>query len=237
MVKQERAARSRRSLVRAAAAHFDRDGYAGTSLSQVSKSAGISLGGLTFHFASKAELAEAVEEEGRAAAGAMLDRVGARSDPPLRMLVELTLELTREIEENDAVRAMMRLARERPGAPQWSAAWLPVAHDLVEQARDKGQLRSAARPDAVAALAVHLVSGAEMMSRRAAGPDAAQPPESAVSLLHRIWRLVLTGILTDREDISEVVPECVPECVPELRAPPEARRSRSADPALPATLP
>jgi AcrR family transcriptional regulator len=203
MVKQERAARSRRSLVRAAAAHFDRDGYAGTSLSQVSKSAGISLGGLTFHFSSKAELAEAVEEEGRSAAVATLDRLIASPDPPLRQLVGLTVELARQIEENDAVRAMMRLARERPGAPPWSAEWLPVARDLLQRAQDKGQLRSAARPEAVAALAVHLVSGAEMTARRGAGGEA---PERASEVLGRIWELVLTGILADREDAAEMVP-------------------------------
>ncbi|MEU8775853.1 TetR/AcrR family transcriptional regulator [Streptomyces sp. NPDC048606] len=202
MANQQRAVRSRGALVRAAAAHFDQDGYAGTSLSQISKSAGISVGGLTFHFKSKAELAEAVEEVGRADTRAALERVRARPGSALRRLVELTLELTRQIGRNAAVRATIRLERERPGAQPWSATWLPDAHALLRQAREDGGLLRGTDPEAVAALVVSLVSATEMASRRPTGP--AWSTEGAVTLLEDTWRLVLTGILADRENITEV---------------------------------
>ncbi|MGW0392206.1 TetR family transcriptional regulator [Streptomyces sp. NPDC003042] len=202
MAKQQRAVRSRDTLVRAAASHFDQYGYAGTSLSQISKSAGISVGGLTFHFKSKAELAEAVERAGRAETRAALDRVRALPGPALRRLVELTLELTRQIGRSTAVRATIRLERERPGAQPWSAVWLPAARELLRQARDDGGLLGGTDPEAVTALVVSLVSATEMASRSPTGP--AWSTEGAIALLESTWRLVLTGILADRESLLDV---------------------------------
>ncbi len=66
MKKKEQAARTRAVLVLAAANNFDRHGYDGTSLAAVCAEAGTTMGALTFHFRSKAVLAEAVADEGSA---------------------------------------------------------------------------------------------------------------------------------------------------------------------------
>ncbi|MFE5245028.1 MULTISPECIES: TetR/AcrR family transcriptional regulator [unclassified Streptomyces] len=191
-MKQERAARTRRTLLRAAATQFDRDGYAGTSLARVSKAAGISLGAVTFHFSSKADLADAVEDEGRAEVRAALQRLEARS-APLQHLAALTLELARLIEQEDTVRALLRLERERPGDASWTEIWLPTADGLLRRAYDSGDLRATAHPEAMSTLVVHLVAGAEIVLRRHRSAGTATP-ESAVDLLARIWQLVMTGI-------------------------------------------
>ncbi|MER7760765.1 TetR/AcrR family transcriptional regulator [Streptomyces sp. NPDC097619] len=209
MVKQERAARSRNSLVQAAAAQFDLDGYAGASLSRICKAAGISMGGLTFHFSSKEDLARAVEETGRASLQATVDRVYARTGLPLRRLVSLTLELARQVEEELVVRALLRLERERPGAPQWSALWHATARQLVQEAKDSGQLKATARPEAVASLAVHLVTGADVLARRARMPGASAT-ESSAALLAGIWTLVLAGILAPGQDMAGTLPDPAP---------------------------
>ncbi|WP_420834079.1 TetR family transcriptional regulator [Streptomyces antarcticus] len=65
MAKQERAARTRESLVRAAAEVFAEQGFVTASIAVISRRAGVSAGGLHFHFESKTALAQAVE--GRAA--------------------------------------------------------------------------------------------------------------------------------------------------------------------------
>ncbi|WP_405435191.1 TetR/AcrR family transcriptional regulator [Streptomyces avidinii] len=62
MVKQERAARTREALVRAAAEVFAEEGFATASIAVISRRARLSAGGLHFHFASKNALARAVEE-------------------------------------------------------------------------------------------------------------------------------------------------------------------------------
>lgn len=193
MVKQERAARTRNALVQAAATRFDCDGYAGTSLNRISRDAGISMGALTFHFASKSELADAVGEMGRSATLAVLDDVDERPAEPLRQLVELTVALTRLLETDDTVRAAVRLEREHLGTSSWWSCWLPTVRRLLQQADEEQLLRSTARPEAVVALVTHLVGGAEMLLRHRPVAAAAKPVSSA-ALVGRVWSLVLTGI-------------------------------------------
>ncbi|MFJ3927874.1 TetR family transcriptional regulator [Streptomyces sp. NPDC090022] len=62
MAKQERAARTRESLVRAAAEVFAEEGFVTASIAAISRRAGVSTGGLHFHFESKTVLAGAVED-------------------------------------------------------------------------------------------------------------------------------------------------------------------------------
>ncbi|NUK02257.1 TetR/AcrR family transcriptional regulator [Streptomyces lunaelactis] len=194
MAKQDRAVRTRAALVQAASAQFDRDGYDGTSLAKVSRAAGISLGALTFHFSSKSELADAVMSEGRALTQAALLQVTARPGPALRTVVELTLELTRLLEEETSVRSSLRLARERPGTGGWSDIWLPAVKQLLDQAHANGQLQGGTRPADVTMLVEYLTAGAEayLRGRRGAGSTS----ESGVAQLASVWRLALSGVST-----------------------------------------
>ncbi|MET9290711.1 TetR/AcrR family transcriptional regulator [Streptomyces sp. NPDC003077] len=192
MVKQERAVRTRAALVRAAAAQFDRDGYDGTSLARISKAAGISVGALTFHFSTKAELADAVQEAGHSVTRQALERVTAAPAPALRTVVDLTLELTRLLEEETLVRSAVRLARERLGTRSWSELWLPMVSRLLDEAHETGQLHGDARPSDVTMLVEHLTSGAEAYLRDRLG--AGTRSESAAAQLERVWRLALAGV-------------------------------------------
>jgi AcrR family transcriptional regulator len=193
MTKQQgRAARTRAVLVEAAASHFDREGYEGTSLARVCGTAGISLGALTFHFPTKAELADAVMDEGRALTQAALLEVSTRPGTALGKVVELTLELTRLLEVETPVRCAVRLARERPGTGGWSDIWLPVVKQLLDQAYSNGQLRGGARPAEVTMLVEYLTAGAEAFLRGRPGPAAASG--SGVAQLESVWRLALSGV-------------------------------------------
>ncbi len=189
-VKQERAARTRSSLVEAAAKEFDRNGYEGTSLARVSRTAGISIGALTFHFASKGELADAVLTQGLRATRTAVERVRAQEAPALRSIIELTLSLVRLLEEDPSVRATARLFRERTnGARDWSFEWAPFVTELVTQGR-WDDLKASADPKVVTTLADFLITGAELqVRRRAQTPDHAQ--ESAEAQLAQIWRMAL----------------------------------------------
>ncbi|MBN3932816.1 TetR/AcrR family transcriptional regulator [Streptomyces verrucosisporus] len=196
MVKQERALRTRAAVLRAAAEAFDHGGYEGASLSQVSKAAGMSVGALTFHFSTKADLADAVMEEGWAAVQAVLERVAGERTPALRAIIDITLELARLMEENVAVRSAIRLTRERPTASTWSDSWLPTVRKLLDEAHRSGQLREDALPADVATLVEHLTSGAEAYTRERSGtgPGRSTGHQSAAGRLERVWHLVLTGV-------------------------------------------
>ncbi|MFD5465129.1 ScbR family autoregulator-binding transcription factor [Kitasatospora sp. NPDC127059] len=63
MVRQERALRTRRLILEAAASVFDEFGYEGATIGEVVSRAGVTRGAVYFHFASKRDLAHGVVEE------------------------------------------------------------------------------------------------------------------------------------------------------------------------------
>ncbi|WP_409061021.1 TetR family transcriptional regulator [Streptomyces sp. SYP-A7185] len=196
---QLRAARTRQILVKAAADEFDRNGYRGASLARVSRAAGVSIGALTFHFPNKAELAVAVREQGEAATASAVAAVTALREGPLQTVVTLTLALTRLLEKDVAVRATARLAREQSGAPGWFTAWVPVIHQQLRRAHES-KAGSVADRRAVADLATHLVTGAEITIRHRARRDSLTEGQS-VAELARIWAAV-GGFTAARGDID-----------------------------------
>lgn len=87
MVKQERAARTREVLVRAAAEVFVEEGFATASIGAISKRAGVSAGGLHFHFGSKTALAEAVVDRAAASVRVItVSRLAGKRAPGARRL-------------------------------------------------------------------------------------------------------------------------------------------------------
>ncbi|WP_316528853.1 ScbR family autoregulator-binding transcription factor [Kitasatospora brasiliensis] len=63
MVRQERAIRTRRLILEAAASVFDEFGYEGATIGEVVSRAGVTRGAVYFHFASKRDLAQGVVDE------------------------------------------------------------------------------------------------------------------------------------------------------------------------------
>ncbi|MER7731314.1 helix-turn-helix domain-containing protein [Streptomyces erythrochromogenes] len=187
MVKQERGVRTRNHLISVAAAEFDRNGYEGTSLSRLSRSAGISIGAVTFHFSAKGELASAVEDSGRAATRRVVECVTARGGPALDTVSSLVLALGRLIETDAAVRAAARLTQERVGAgPEWCGCWLPDVEELLEQAAEEGQLHPEVDPRPLTQLTGHLVGGVVARARR----DREDRPGAVVGELGELWCLI-----------------------------------------------
>ncbi|CAM5682433.1 hypothetical protein SAVIM338S_07375 [Streptomyces avidinii] len=208
---QERATRTRRTLVSAAAREFDSCGYAGASLVRIARAAGISMGALTFHFPNKEELAEVVRTEGHEATAAVVDRLPVQEEAPVRSVVALTLALAGLLEQEARVRAAARLTRERSGSgPDWTTAWVPAVHARLRhlggegggyRAAGRAGFRTDAAADrrALAALATHLVAGVEADVRLRAGRGeerdgrgGARDGRTAAQLA-RIWDLVLSG--------------------------------------------
>ncbi|MER6708238.1 TetR/AcrR family transcriptional regulator [Streptomyces fumanus] len=192
-MRQARAARTRQALVRAAAEEFDHRGYAGASLTRISRAAGVSMGALSFHFASKQELAEAVRAEGEEITRAVVERVSEDREPALRAAVALTLTLVGLLEGDVRVRAAARLERERAaGQPDnWTALWAPALRERLRSLPGH-ELRGGADPAAVATLCLLLVRGAETSVREYARTSGA--PQDVVGQLSQVWRLVLNGV-------------------------------------------
>ncbi|MEV8530858.1 TetR family transcriptional regulator [Streptomyces sp. NPDC051211] len=208
MTRQERAARTRTALIGSAAARFADSGYAGTGLKSITSAAGTSTGALTFHFASKGELADAVVEGARAVLRPAVDEVLRRPGAALDTLEALVVALVRLLHEDVLVRAAARLELDgSEGVESWSAEWHPAVRRLAERAwRENAGRLAADGPDQLAALAALFV--------RSAGPHfrlrAVTATASAALDEHlRLWAVMARVLLvpdgrTPRQD--EVAP-------------------------------
>ncbi|MBM7167691.1 TetR/AcrR family transcriptional regulator [Streptomyces sp. G44] len=198
---QERAALTRAGILQAAATLFDRNGYDGTSYSQITKSAGVSLGSLTFHFASKAQLAEAVQAQGLAVAQSALKVITDRDGSAMEQVLETTLELTGLLQEDVRVRAALRLERERRGSGLWADMWLPAVHALIRRAHATGELRDSVEPEDVSALVELLITGADNYLRERCQADVLCA--GVADRLRRLWHLVMDGLCVQQLGLAE----------------------------------
>lgn len=197
MVTQPRALRTRRTLVCAAAAQVDRYGYHGTTLLRVCRAADISMGALTFHFPTKGQLADALQERGRAMTLTAVHEAVVVPASPLRQARALVLSMARLLEKETEVRAAARLSRERNSSGTgWTGAWLPHLSELLDQAHADGQLRAEADPETVTMMGAYLIVGAEAHLRHRAHAGAPNDPTATdtVGQLARVWDLILYGI-------------------------------------------
>ncbi|MFB7215729.1 TetR family transcriptional regulator [Streptomyces sp. NPDC056255] len=184
---QERATRTRAGLIAAAAQHFDETGYNSTSLAQVCETARTSVGAITFHFANKADLADAVASEGEARARAVVDAASTATAPP-STVAELTVAFAELLERDVLVRAALRLAHERSDVDLLTEVWLPAVAVLVDRASAQGQLRADVSVADVVDLTEYLTRGAEAWWRTT-------PPVSENSKrLGRACELALRGV-------------------------------------------
>ncbi|QNP70440.1 TetR/AcrR family transcriptional regulator [Streptomyces roseirectus] len=192
-MRQERAARTRRTLVDAAAGVFDRHGYEGTSLTRIAQAADTSLGALTFHFASKESLARTVGEQGLVTTRDAVAALPAHPGASVEWLASLTLALTGLLDREPVVRAAARLTRELLWTPpNWYSVWQPALRARLDTARPD-ELPPGADPATLTALASHLITGSESCARhRAYHPDASEQECPGTSEdVPRILRLVL----------------------------------------------
>lgn len=184
MAKQERAVRTRNALIESAAELFDRDGFETASLSMISARAGVSSGALHFHFASKADLADAVGH----AAALRLDHITAReADDNLQSLIDATYALVAALGCDAVLRAGFDLSdgvgRERAGAGV-RQVWQEWVEGVLVRAAAEGALARGVSAEDAAAVVVAATAGLESLGRH-------DPRWFSADSLARFWRLLL----------------------------------------------
>jgi AcrR family transcriptional regulator len=161
MARQERAEHTRRSLIEAAASKFAAHGYAGTSLLEIVTAAGVTMGALTFHFATKSAVADAVQKAGTAATRAVM-RGDSAASAGLRGVLDDALALATALETTATVRAAARLTREgRATASDWYSAWVPQLREGVVRGWPAGRADSGLTAHSTAALLTYALAGFE----------------------------------------------------------------------------
>ncbi|MBM9618684.1 ScbR family autoregulator-binding transcription factor [Streptomyces zhihengii] len=191
MVKQERAERTLRRIITAAAEQFEQNGYRGTSLDDITRAAGVSKGAFYFHFASKDQVAMAVLG---LAQGLFEDAVAdsCEGGSPLQSLIDLSHELSELVRLEPPVRAAMRLHRERPEPVAQDfdhhALWYEAADRLLARAARQHELLDTLSGRASRALASTTLFSVEALSW-------ADAPEGDSSRqLSELWELLLPAI-------------------------------------------
>ncbi|MGO4378730.1 TetR/AcrR family transcriptional regulator [Pseudoduganella sp. RAF53_2] len=96
----ERAATRRRQVLEAAAACFRRSGFHGASMSDISKTAGMSAGHIYNYFNSKDEIIIAFVEEDMERVSTMIRDLASRPDPLLALLEEVPLRVRENLDPN-----------------------------------------------------------------------------------------------------------------------------------------
>lgn len=149
MARQERAERTRRRILDAAAAVFDEHGFSGASLSDILARAGVTKGALYFHFSSKEELAKVLVEE----QFALEDGLEAREDVGLQTAIDLCHEMAHNLRTSVRVRAGMRLVVESnftAPIPNTYRRWIDTMAVWITTAQERGDLRANLDPHRVA---------------------------------------------------------------------------------------
>ncbi|OSZ58957.1 hypothetical protein OQI_18850 [Streptomyces pharetrae CZA14] len=189
MVKQERAVRTRETLIRSAAEVFGREGFARASLTAISSLAGVSSGALHFHFESKAALADVVEAEALARLLAV-----TRTEPPagashVQLLVDITHRLAYELRSDVVLRTGFTLGSElsRPARTGLREHWRGWVEKELERAEAHGELRTEVAAQDVVTTVVAATVGLEGLGVR----DAMWLSAATVS---RLWRLLLPAV-------------------------------------------
>ncbi|WP_234354660.1 TetR/AcrR family transcriptional regulator [Streptomyces sp. NRRL WC-3618] len=178
-------------MVLAAARHFDRHGYDGTTLNPVCAEAGVTLGALTFHFGCKAALASAVVDEGVGE----LQRVSTAysgTGRPLYGLSVLVLQVATALQNNVLTRAAARLVEEGYVDCGWFGAFRGDVLHLLERASATGDLVADVRPATAARLIMYLVEGAATEARSAEAEGVSMASDFA-----EVWHAVLGGLAAD----------------------------------------
>jgi AcrR family transcriptional regulator len=147
---QERAKATRRSLLEAAAQLFAEQGYAATSVNDISARSGRTSGAVYFHYTGKEGIAVAVVEDRFATWSQLAARYGDETVPPLERLVALSYDIAHALTRDPVTRAGARLWAERTvikaPVPDPFALWTAAATRLLAQARLAGHVNERVRP-------------------------------------------------------------------------------------------
>jgi AcrR family transcriptional regulator len=191
MVKQERAARTRKALIRAGAEVVARDGLAGTSLTTISARAGVSNGALHFHFETKKALAQAIEAEALKTVRQIV-RDASAGGSPLQALVAATYRLMSAIAGDVVVRAGFELSDDpgRGPGPSIRREWQVWVEEVLWHAGRDGWLAEGVSAHDAASAVVAATVGFEVLG----GQDRAWLSKEKVTGL---WDLLLPR-LTER---------------------------------------
>ncbi|MFC4496489.1 ScbR family autoregulator-binding transcription factor [Streptomyces ovatisporus] len=163
MAMQDRAIRTRRKILEAAATVFGNRGYQAATIADILSTAGVTKGALYFHFASKEQLAQGVlsAQEGQ-------DPVPSRTCKA-QELVDMIMIYVHRLQTDSMVRAGVWLALNQQAVDLDRSgpflSWSETLTELLEAAREQGELLPHVKPAETARVIVGAFAGVQAMSQ------------------------------------------------------------------------
>ncbi|WP_043665040.1 ScbR family autoregulator-binding transcription factor [Streptomyces xylophagus] len=191
--KQDRAIRTRHTILAAAASVFEERGYQAATISEILAAANVTKGALYFHFKSKEELAQGVL--------AGQDQDLAVPDRPCKTqeLVDTSMLHAYRLQTDPMVRAGVRLTLDQCADGLDRACpfhrWINIVTDLLDKAQKQGELLPHVTPAETAEVLVGAIAGVQAMSQ---ATTAYQNLPHAISVLlrHTLPSVVHSSVLT-----------------------------------------
>ncbi|WP_328723436.1 TetR/AcrR family transcriptional regulator [Streptomyces sp. NBC_00247] len=183
MAQQERAIRTRYTVLEAAAVVFASNGYEASTISEIMSLAGVTKGALYFHFSGKEALAHAVLQHA----------VIIKPENPVKMqaIVDLGLLLAYRLPREPLLQGAARLAADQNARPFFGGPWpqwRDVIANLLTEGRCQGEVFEHIDPLETANVLVGAFTGLQLVSTTVDRPD------SLLLLASDLYRLVLPGI-------------------------------------------
>ena len=162
MPKQDRAIRTRQAILLAAADVFQGSGYQAATINDVLTAAGVTKGALYFHFKSKEDLAQ----------GDLNEQARTTTVPPrpskVQELIDVVMLHAYRLQTDPMVRASVRLSMDQhaQGLDRTGPfiTWANLATNLLQQAKNQGELLPQITPTTTADVIVGSFAGIQSMS-------------------------------------------------------------------------
>ncbi|MFD0319195.1 ScbR family autoregulator-binding transcription factor [Streptomyces flavalbus] len=165
MAQQERAVKTRRAVLEAAAVVFAEHGYTAATVADILRTAGVTKGALYFHFDSKEALARGVLE-------VQMDRVLPEREIKMQEVVDLAMTVAHRLPEDPLLRAGARLSTDPVGRRQYGSAWPLWVGELsaiLGEAHRRGETLAHVVPREVAELMVGSLNGVQLYAQMESG--------------------------------------------------------------------
>jgi AcrR family transcriptional regulator len=197
MAMQDRAIRTRRKILEAAATVFEQQGFRAATITEILALAGLTKGSLYFHFKSKEELARAILD-------AQTDIVVPPQRIKLQELADSGLVLAHRLQTDPLVRASVHLALQQHTVPLNHhlsfQVWSEQNRQLLLEARDQGEILPHVDIEEAAQVLVGAFAGIQAMSQ--AMSDYRDLPERVTALLRLVFPSLATPSVLAQLDLS-----------------------------------
>ncbi|WP_328911103.1 TetR/AcrR family transcriptional regulator [Streptomyces sp. NBC_00234] len=182
MARQQRAIRTRRVFLEAAAEVFDEHGYDAATIASILERAGLTRGALYFHFTSKEELARGVLAEAVTAEGLTPQAF------KLQEWVDIALLLAYRLPREPMLSASIRLSVDPRARGMFGTRWpdwIAMGTEILTEAKNRGELLPHVDPVTTSRLFVGAWTGIQLVAE-----SMSEPPE-LVSEISALFELIL----------------------------------------------